>query len=66
MASVVARPDAFPTGDNAPRLAIQPLYGFDHVSTEDERIEPSNRSRSDRSLAVSYAGRVGNTWMISL
>ena len=45
MASPLDRPDVFLMGGMAPRLAIQPIYGFDHVPTEDERIELSNRSR---------------------
>jgi DNA-3-methyladenine glycosylase II len=48
------RPDVFLTGDIALRRAIQRLYGFDHVPTENELIELSNRWRPYRSLAVSY------------
>ena len=48
------RPDVFLTGDIALRRAIQRLYGFDHVPTEDELIELSDRWRPYRSLAVSY------------
>jgi DNA-3-methyladenine glycosylase II len=48
------RPDVFLTGDIALRRAIQRVYGFDHVPTEDELIEPSDRGRPYRSLAVSY------------
>jgi DNA-3-methyladenine glycosylase II len=48
------RPDVFLTGDIALRRAIQKLYGFDHVPTENELIELSDRWRPYRSLAVSY------------
>jgi DNA-3-methyladenine glycosylase II len=48
------RPDVFLTGDIALRRAIQRLYGFDHVPTENELIELSDRWRPYRSLAVSY------------
>ena len=48
------RPDVFLTGDIALRRAIQRLYGFDHVPTQDELIELSDRWRPYRSLAVSY------------
>jgi DNA-3-methyladenine glycosylase II len=48
------RPDVFLTGDIALRRAIQRVYGFDHVPTEDELSETSDRWRPYRSLAVSY------------
>ena len=48
------RPDVFLTGDIALRRAIQRLYGFDHVPTENELIEVSDRWRPYRILAVSY------------
>jgi DNA-3-methyladenine glycosylase II len=48
------RPDVFLTGDIALRRAIQRVYGFDHVPTEDELIQLSDRWRPYRSLAVSY------------
>ena len=48
------RPDVFLTGDIALRRAIQRVYGFDHVPSEDELIELSDRWRPYRSLAVSY------------
>ena len=48
------RPDVYLTGDIALRRAIQRLYGFDHVPTEEELIELSDRWRPYRSLAVSY------------
>jgi DNA-3-methyladenine glycosylase II len=48
------RPDVFPTGDIALRRAIQRIYGFEHVPTEDELTELSDRWRPYRSLAVSY------------
>jgi DNA-3-methyladenine glycosylase II len=48
------RPDVFLTGDIALRRAIRRLYGFDHMPTQDELIELSDRWRPYRSLAVSY------------
>jgi DNA-3-methyladenine glycosylase II len=48
------RPDVFLSGDIALRRAIQRIYGFDHVPTEDELIQISDRWRPYRSLAVSY------------
>jgi DNA-3-methyladenine glycosylase II len=48
------RPDVFLTGDIALRRAIQRVYGFDHVPTEDELNQLSERWRPYRSLAVSY------------
>jgi DNA-3-methyladenine glycosylase II len=48
------RPDVFLTGDIALRRAIQRAYEFDHVPTEDELSELSDRWRPHRSLAVSY------------
>jgi DNA-3-methyladenine glycosylase II len=48
------RPDVFLTGDIALRRAIQRIYGFDHVPTEAELLEVSDRWRPYRSLAVSY------------
>jgi DNA-3-methyladenine glycosylase II len=48
------RPDVFLTGDIALRRAIQRAYEFDHVPTEDELSELSDRWRPYRSLAVSY------------
>jgi DNA-3-methyladenine glycosylase II len=48
------RPDVFLTGDIALRRAIQRVYGFDHVPTEDELVKLSDRWRPYRSLAVSY------------
>jgi DNA-3-methyladenine glycosylase II len=48
------RPDVFLTGDIALRRAIQRVYGFDHVPSEAELVEISNRWRPYRSLAVSY------------
>ena len=48
------RPDVFLTGDIALRRAIQRLYEFDHVPTQGELIELSDRWRPYRSLAVSY------------
>jgi DNA-3-methyladenine glycosylase II len=48
------RPDVFLSGDLALRRAIQRAYGFDHVPTEDEVADVSDRWRPYRSLAVSY------------
>jgi DNA-3-methyladenine glycosylase II len=48
------RPDVFLSGDLALRRAIQRAYGFDHLPTEDEMAEVSDRWRPYRSLAVSY------------
>ena len=48
------RPDVFLSGDLARRRAIQRAYGFDHLPTEDEVAEVSDRWRPYRSLAVSY------------
>jgi DNA-3-methyladenine glycosylase II len=48
------RPDVFLSGDIALRRAIQKVYGIDHVPTEDEMQQLSDRWRPYRSLAVSY------------
>ena len=48
------RPDVFLSGDLALRRAIQRAYGFDHLPTDDEVAELSDRWRPYRSLAVSY------------
>jgi len=48
------RPDVFLTGDIALRRTIQRVYGLDHVPSEAELIEISDRWRPYRSLAVSY------------
>ena len=48
------RPDVFLSGDLALRRAIQRAYGFDHLPTEDEVAQVSDRWRPYRSLAVSY------------
>jgi DNA-3-methyladenine glycosylase II len=48
------RPDVYLSGDLALRRAIQRTYGFDHLPTEDELAEISDRWRPYRSLAVSY------------
>ena len=48
------RPDVFLSGDLALRRAIQKAYGFDHLPTDDEVAEVSDRWRPYRSLAVSY------------
>ncbi len=48
------RPDVFLSGDLALRRAIQRAYGFDHLPTDDEVTQVSDRWRPYRSLAVSY------------
>ena len=48
------RPDVFLSGDIALRRAIQRAYSVDHVPTEEEIAEISDRWRPYRSLAVSY------------
>jgi DNA-3-methyladenine glycosylase II len=48
------RPDVFLSGDLALRRAVQRAYGFDHVPTDEEIAEISDRWRPYRSLAVSY------------
>jgi DNA-3-methyladenine glycosylase II len=48
------RPDVYLSGDIALRRVIQRLYGIDHVPTEDELIQISDRWRPYRSLAISY------------
>src|SRR6266550_1411071 len=48
------RPDVFLSGDLALRHTIQREYGFDHLPTDDELAELSDRWRPYRSLAVSY------------
>jgi DNA-3-methyladenine glycosylase II len=48
------RPDVFLSGDLALRRAIQRVYGFDHLPTEDEVARVSDRWRPYRSLALSY------------
>jgi DNA-3-methyladenine glycosylase II len=48
------RPDVFLSGDLALRRAIQRAYGFDHLPTEDDVAQVSDRWRPYRSLAVTY------------
>jgi DNA-3-methyladenine glycosylase II len=48
------RPDVFLSGDLALRRVIQRAYGFDHLPTDDEVAQVSDRWRPYRSLAVSY------------
>jgi DNA-3-methyladenine glycosylase II len=48
------RPDVFLSGDLALRRTIQRAYGLDHLPTDDEVAEISDRWRPYRSLAVSY------------
>jgi DNA-3-methyladenine glycosylase II len=48
------RPDVFLSGDLALRHAVQRLYAFDHLPTEDEMVGVAERWRPYRSLAVSY------------
>jgi DNA-3-methyladenine glycosylase II len=47
-------PDVFLTGDLALRHTIQREYAFDHLPTDPELVELSDRWRPYRSLAVSY------------
>jgi DNA-3-methyladenine glycosylase II len=48
------RPDVFLSGDLALRKTIQREYGLDHLPTDEELEEISDRWRPYRSLAVSY------------
>jgi DNA-3-methyladenine glycosylase II len=48
------RPDVFLSGDLALRRAIQRAYGFDHLPSDEEVAQVSDRWRPYRSLAVSY------------
>ena len=48
------RPDVFLTGDLALRRTIERAYGFDHLPTDEELAQLSDRWRPYRSLAVSY------------
>jgi DNA-3-methyladenine glycosylase II len=48
------RPDVYLTGDIALRRAIRRVYGLDHIPTEAELAQISDRWRPYRSLAVSY------------
>jgi len=48
------RPDVFLSGDLALRHTIQRAYGLDHLPTEAETAEISDRWRPYRSLAVGY------------
>jgi DNA-3-methyladenine glycosylase II len=48
------RPDVFLSGDLALRRTMQRAYGLDHLPTDDEVAEISDRWRPYRSLAVSY------------
>ena len=48
------RPDVFLSGDLALRRAIRRAYGFDHLPTDAEVAEVSDRWRPYRSLGVSY------------
>jgi DNA-3-methyladenine glycosylase II len=48
------RPDVFLSGDLALRKTIEREYGFDHLPSDDELTEISDRWRPYRSLAVSY------------
>ena len=48
------RPDVYLSGDLALRHTIQREYAFDHLPTDQELVELSNRWRPYRSLAVSY------------
>ena len=48
------RPDVFLSGDLALRRTIEREYALDHLPTDQELIELSDRWRPYRSLAVSY------------
>lgn len=48
------RPDVLLPGDLALRRAVERLYGFDHLPTEEEMVQVAERWRPYRSLAVSY------------
>jgi DNA-3-methyladenine glycosylase II len=48
------RPDVFLSGDLALRRTIRREYGLDHLPTDEELAEVSDRWRPYRSLAVSY------------
>src|SRR5579862_8911999 len=48
------RPDVFLSGDLALRRAIQREYAVDHLPTDEELVEISDRWRPYRSLAVAY------------
>ena len=48
------RPDVLLGGDLALRRAVERLYGFDHLPTEEEMVQVADRWRPYRSLAVSY------------
>jgi DNA-3-methyladenine glycosylase II len=48
------RPDVYLSGDLALRKTIEREYGFDHLPTDEELDELSDRWRPYRSLAVSY------------
>jgi DNA-3-methyladenine glycosylase II len=48
------RPDVFLSGDLALRRTIQREYAFDHLPSDEELVELSDRWRPYRSLAVSY------------
>lgn len=48
------RPDVFLSGDLALRKVIRHAYGLDHLPTEEELVELSDKWKPYRSLAVSY------------
>lgn len=48
------RRDVFLSGDLALRRAVQRIYGFDHLPTDEEMADLADRWRPYRSLAVSY------------
>jgi DNA-3-methyladenine glycosylase II len=48
------RPDVFLSGDLALRRTIQREYAFDHLPSDEELVELSDRWRPYRSLAVNY------------
>jgi DNA-3-methyladenine glycosylase II len=45
---------ADPTAREFLRRAVERVYGFDHLPTEDEMVQVAERWRPYRSLAVSY------------
>jgi DNA-3-methyladenine glycosylase II len=48
------RPDVLLPGDLALRKAVQDLYGFDHLPSEEEMVRVAEPWRPYRSLAVSF------------
>ena len=48
------RPDVLLSGDLALRRAVERVYGFDHLPSDEEMAQIADRWRPYRSLAVSY------------